>query len=502
MMFQNPILYLPLKRNAIDFSRYNNTGTPYSITYSSGIGHSSAYFNGASYIDVGNPTSLHITGASTWAFWVKASNFNVDGDDIQIICKDTVSGTGRVWDIAIANVGGYNYVQMYMFNASTNGLQSTNYLRLNRWYHIVVTYTPSQSIKIYINGKLDAINATSIISSIRATNVNINIGGRTTGGSPNYLVGCLEEVMMFNRALSSSEVLNFFNSYQFQSTNLPYYKLSGTQWTGTLTDTISLSDNRWMTVGFHLAESIGLADNKSNATTQHQTDTISLGDLLKSTPHPLQVDILSLSDNHIQIATKKLTETLGLTDSHILAVAKLLTDSLSLSDSLSGLIIGALIGYLSDTISLTDSLHQTGHLTKADVLSLTDNLILTVVKHLADTLNITDNVNRLIALMGFLSDSISFSDTLIKSAHLTKTDILSFIDAHSIEVSKHLTETITFSDSFKLTVDLIKNETINLTDGLRVAAGILKQDNLALSDSVIGLLIIAYLFDANLLCSD
>jgi glucose/arabinose dehydrogenase/PKD repeat protein len=160
-------------------------------------------FNGTNtYVDLGNPTALQLTGSMTLSAWVYETA-NV-GDDGQIISKsDGNSGwqlksspdTGvRTFAIAITNPGGVA-IQRYSNTVRT----------LNTWYHVTGVYDASaQTLSVYVNGVLDngALSGT-VPASQRASSVNANIGRRTGGF---YIQGTVDDVRLYGRALSLAEI--------------------------------------------------------------------------------------------------------------------------------------------------------------------------------------------------------------------------------------------------------------------------------------------------------
>jgi hypothetical protein len=78
----------------------------------------------------------------------------------------------------------------------------------NIWQHAVVTVDGSNNVKLYLNGNLDG----SGTRNITAAAGNDVIGGSYSGGTF-YATsqGAVDEVAMWNRALSSDEVKELFN---------------------------------------------------------------------------------------------------------------------------------------------------------------------------------------------------------------------------------------------------------------------------------------------------
>jgi len=160
-------------------------------------------FNGSNtYVDLGNPISLQLTGSMTLSAWVYETG-NV-GDDGQIIAKSdggpgwqlkSTPDTGvRTYGIAITNSGGA-MTQRY----------SQTVRALNTWYHVAGVYdAAAQRLDIYVNGVLDngALSGT-IPTSQGNSPVNANIGRRTGGFN---IKGTIDDVRVYARALTAAEI--------------------------------------------------------------------------------------------------------------------------------------------------------------------------------------------------------------------------------------------------------------------------------------------------------
>lgn len=87
-----------------------------------------------------------------------------------------------------------------------------------KWYHIVGTYDGINS-KCYLNGRLDGTVAASGDLGANVTNAGLLIGadGETAG---RYFNGSIDEVRMYNRALSNEEVWLLYSS---PHADFPYF---------------------------------------------------------------------------------------------------------------------------------------------------------------------------------------------------------------------------------------------------------------------------------------
>ena len=74
---------------------------------------------------------------------------------------------------------------------------------LDRWYHVAMTYDGS-SLKLYVDGELDG--SCSVSGTVITTTQPVRIGGGAPAGDPLHFKGLIDEVELFNRALSECEV--------------------------------------------------------------------------------------------------------------------------------------------------------------------------------------------------------------------------------------------------------------------------------------------------------
>jgi hypothetical protein len=98
-----------------------------------------------------------------------------------------------------------NVFKFYLGN--TVHLYSNTVLSNLTWYHIAITYA-NGSPKIYINGNLDASSSSTLTT---ATSYYGNDVGRLGVGSQ-YFNGRISNLLVYNRALSASEVYQNFNA--------------------------------------------------------------------------------------------------------------------------------------------------------------------------------------------------------------------------------------------------------------------------------------------------
>jgi hypothetical protein len=159
----------------------------------------------------------------TWSAWVKAAAN--PADDGQIIAKSNDAGgwqfktspdTGpHTFGVAVTAISGFK-AQRY----------SVTQRALNTWYYVAGVYDASGStLNIYVNGVLDnGVLSGAVPASQFNQNVNVNIGRRTGGY---YFNGIIDEVRIYNRALSPAEIQFDMNS-PISGVSLPAISLSNT----------------------------------------------------------------------------------------------------------------------------------------------------------------------------------------------------------------------------------------------------------------------------------
>jgi hypothetical protein len=200
-----------------DFSGLGNNGTIYGAVYTTGKYGSALSFDGVDdYVSVVDSASLHTTEALTVEVWVKPATI--------------ASGTGTIFYYGDSSlIGGYAFNQVndkligYFYDSAwrDTGISSTNLVAGN-WYHVVMTYDKI-NLKLYVNGVLEQQPAYT-------TSINNPAGAyaQIGGASAIYQLfnGTIDEVRIYNRALTANEILlsyysnihvNNYTSYDFFS---------------------------------------------------------------------------------------------------------------------------------------------------------------------------------------------------------------------------------------------------------------------------------------------
>jgi hypothetical protein len=171
-----------------------NTNT---ITYSSG-----KINNGANLVALSNhrfvASSFTITAAFSISFWMYRTSAWVGG---YMFSSPTVSSTACIQITVRTDDNKIAYSNFI------NEVVSASTVAATTWTHVVVTSDGTNSV-IYINGSSDATSS-SVGHTSSAQTYNL---GRRSDNDTAYYDGSLDEVGIWDRALTSGEVTSLYNS--------------------------------------------------------------------------------------------------------------------------------------------------------------------------------------------------------------------------------------------------------------------------------------------------
>ena len=192
--------YWPLDNDAKDYwSTNNGTASGGYTQNSSGVVGGSYGFNGTSGTLSGPATSFPANNAErTISFWVK---FLADRTNYIFSYGSVYTSGGCYGIISLATSG---YLQLSDCRASP--IVSTNFsLHDGKWHHVVTTHNASNLNVLYVDGT-QAGTSTQALTTTGVTSFYLSDWGGTGG----YLNGTIDEVMVFNRALSGTEVSQLY----------------------------------------------------------------------------------------------------------------------------------------------------------------------------------------------------------------------------------------------------------------------------------------------------
>ncbi len=188
-----------------DKSGNRNNGTIFSTTSTPGKIKQAQDFNGSpsSQITVAQSPSINTFAAVTISVWMKTRTPAAS----QIFVR---KASGGVTDLIQLDNYGSNFRWLAAANSSgVKTVTSASTVKANTWYHVVGVYDGTNVI-LYINGKQDGtpVGLTGTIST--ATDSSLYFSSLLGGGNSWY-TGLLDDIRIYNRALSAAEVATIYN---------------------------------------------------------------------------------------------------------------------------------------------------------------------------------------------------------------------------------------------------------------------------------------------------
>ena len=203
----------PFNGNANDESGNGNNGTLVgnTILTSDRFGNLNSAFSfdgNGDYIDCGNATSVNITGSLSISAWIYANDLSTERG---IITKSPLPPTDDAYQLV---VGAYVQSDLNFLNSDFGYI-----VPLFNWVNVISVFdSVSNTVSLYTNGILDTTVNVSF-SSIGTSSDNLCLGTHRPTFTTNWSwSGTLDDIGIWNRALTDCEIKDLFNS-QLGSSN-------------------------------------------------------------------------------------------------------------------------------------------------------------------------------------------------------------------------------------------------------------------------------------------
>jgi PKD repeat protein len=182
-----------------DDSGNGNSGTISGATWVTGKFGKGLSFNGSSsLVTIPDSSSLDLTTMLTLEAWV---NLNTIGADWASVIFKPVDASSLSY--VLQGVSQPSQAPSLGISASSSNLVAPSPLPTNTWTHLAATYDGT-TMRLYVNGALVASRAQT--GAITTSGQALTIGGNPLFGA--YFSGQIDEVRIYDRALSSSEIQN------------------------------------------------------------------------------------------------------------------------------------------------------------------------------------------------------------------------------------------------------------------------------------------------------
>jgi Concanavalin A-like lectin/glucanases superfamily len=205
--FDGPSLHWTTN-TADDVSGNGNTGSLISMSTTTSpvvgkIGQALRFdVNASSDISVPDAGTIDYVQNFSLSAWFKTSSVSAD----QILLQKTSGG----FSCSTANFllyiqGSSQKVRLCISNSPVTAVLTSQTISPNTWYHVVAT-ADGTNLKMYLNGVLSNQNAQTA-----ATTDTTDVLFIGNNGSNNNLQGRMDDVRVYNRVLSDSEIVQLYN---------------------------------------------------------------------------------------------------------------------------------------------------------------------------------------------------------------------------------------------------------------------------------------------------
>jgi hypothetical protein len=193
----------PADGSPIDIAGGNNGSLMGPVAFTSGVRGQAFAFSGNSYVEIPGIGRYQFgTGDFSVAFWVRTNVpvTNAHG----MVSKDTYGLVGNYsgWLFNICDgCGGWGF-EVREIPAVDSHARIENLL-VGKWY-LMAGVRQGTTLSLYVNGSLAKSIDTGIVANA-STNAPMRIGA-LSAGAPQYLNGAIDDVRLYNHALTAAEV--------------------------------------------------------------------------------------------------------------------------------------------------------------------------------------------------------------------------------------------------------------------------------------------------------
>ncbi len=193
------------------------------------FGRGLVFDGSSSYVEINDNNALDTSAAWTVGGWFNPVDTVLSGSDTQLLIAKDETSTGRKinYQLGIGTNGKFG-AAVSDSSCTVTGVTAigSTVAQPGRWYYVMATFDGATGdLKIYVNGKLEATTATGYTAACANTG-NVRLGQYDFAWT-NYrdeFKGRMDEVKIFNYALSASEIKSDYN----QGSNLILGALSDT----------------------------------------------------------------------------------------------------------------------------------------------------------------------------------------------------------------------------------------------------------------------------------
>jgi hypothetical protein len=187
-----------------------NDGTPKNgVSETGGKVDDAASFDGIDdYVTVPDDSSLDLTEALTLAAWVKPSS---DQESYARIISREQSGVGnRQYNLGVNQSAEDPRTVIDTVDDDAVEISGEVPFTDDSWHHAVMTFEASSEVRLYVDG--DEVDSTSVNSSLVSRSSTVKFGAPAHLPDKDYFTGGIDDIRIYDRALSGSEVADLYTA--------------------------------------------------------------------------------------------------------------------------------------------------------------------------------------------------------------------------------------------------------------------------------------------------
>lgn len=181
------------------------TGVNQDMNFVKGRFGNALWFDGTNWIDVGPAQSLRLDGSYTLSVWIKP--FDIPQNMERFILDTDFWRSGSRYALVLHR-GFIRFMHNFVHAGGKHAIAQVSYieagLKRNRWHNIIAVFDQTH-LKLYVNGALRATTPYTQKNTFKE-NVSLRIGARTEPQGRECFRGLIDEVGIWNRALTPEEV--------------------------------------------------------------------------------------------------------------------------------------------------------------------------------------------------------------------------------------------------------------------------------------------------------
>jgi len=218
-LYSNLLSAWPLNGNSND-AKGSNNGTDTNVTYGAGLHGQCALFDGTAYIQFANTPQIN----SVSAFSIVGRIF-ISSADLSLSPTFYSKATYSTDDHSLCRIITGGEVEWFVWTGVNDGagnkiITSGAGITVGAWYHVGLVFDGTltggtNKAKVYVNGVLQTSAETGTIpNTTTSATTGISLGVlRTAVAQFNILTGKLEDVYLWNRAITQSEMTSLQTKY-------------------------------------------------------------------------------------------------------------------------------------------------------------------------------------------------------------------------------------------------------------------------------------------------